>query len=309
LLQLQEIMSSLARRDLCLRYRTACMSTPGPLTPTRELTFRSGSETLYGEWFAAPAPQGVALVVHGYAEHCGRYREVAHVLVAAGYAVLSFDLRGHGRSTGRRGHVQRFTEYLDDLDAARAEADRLGAEIAAPAKRVLVAHSMGCLVALRALTDEQRRFDVAGAVLVSPFLALKLSVSPIKRAAARALSRVVPALAMANELRVEDLTHDPAKRAERLADTLCNSVATARWFTEATAAQADVRAGAARVVVPTLWLIAADDAIADATVAVEVARRVPRAEHALLAGHCHEVFNELERGAAFERVVAFLARV
>ena len=51
---------------------------PGPLTPTQSMSFPSADGTsLYGEWFAAPQPRALAIMVHGYAEHCGRYREVA----------------------------------------------------------------------------------------------------------------------------------------------------------------------------------------------------------------------------------------
>src|SRR5258705_13765516 len=100
---------------------------PGPATPTRTLTLSSRGETLHAEWFAPTgAPRGVAVMVHGYAEHIGRYREVAHVLAADGWGVLGFDQRGHGRSTGRRGYVEHFTDYLDDLDAARRQARTLG---------------------------------------------------------------------------------------------------------------------------------------------------------------------------------------
>ena len=69
---------------------TTPMSTPGPLAPTRTVTFSSsGGTTLYGEWFAPTSPRGVVIVLHGYAEHCGRYRELANVLVRSGLAVLT----------------------------------------------------------------------------------------------------------------------------------------------------------------------------------------------------------------------------
>ena len=54
------------------------------------------------------APKGVVLITHGYAEHCGRYREVAHVITNAGWAALSYDCRGHGQSPGDRGYIDRF---------------------------------------------------------------------------------------------------------------------------------------------------------------------------------------------------------
>jgi alpha-beta hydrolase superfamily lysophospholipase len=93
---------------------------PGPIDPTRTLELTSsGGTRLHAEVYLPDAPRSVALIVHGYAEHCGRYREVAHVLHATGCAVLAFDLRGHGRSTGKRGHVGSFREYRDDLGPRR----------------------------------------------------------------------------------------------------------------------------------------------------------------------------------------------
>src|SRR5690606_24379849 len=131
----------------------------------------TGGVTLYAEVYVPTTPPAaVALVVHGYAEHCGRYREVTNTLVGAGVAVLAYDYRGHGRASGRRGHIDAWSDYHDDLDAAIAQARQL-----APGKPViLVAHSNGSLISLRALTDPDRRPDVAAAVISSPFLALRL---------------------------------------------------------------------------------------------------------------------------------------
>ena len=97
---------------------------PGPVTPTSTQTIAG----LYSEIFRPPGTsKGVVLVTHGYAEHCGRYHEVAHVIVNAGWAVLSYDVRGHGKSPGERGYIDRFATYLGDfaamLGAARALAD------------------------------------------------------------------------------------------------------------------------------------------------------------------------------------------
>jgi len=278
---------------------------PGPLTPTQTLTFpSSGGVQLYGEWFAAPGrPRGLAVVVHGYAEHCGRYREVAHALVDGGLSVFSYDMRGHGHATGPRGHVTHFSEYLDDLDAALARATVLAGDL----PRVLVAHSNGSLIALRALSDPARRPDVRCAAVASPYLGLKLQVSGIKRFAAQAASRLYPSLALPNDLPIEGLTSDEDKQAERRRDTLCHEVATARWFTEATRAQTYVRAHADRIAVPTLWLVGGDDSVADpaASRAVNARLTAPGTFHDL-AGLRHEVFNERDRARVFGLLTDFL---
>lgn len=284
---------------------------PGPVVPSRTLTIASRNAQLHGEWFVGPAPRGIAVVTHGYAEHCGRYREVAHALIGAGAAVLTYDVRGHGRSPGKRGHVDRFATYLDDLDAvmacARREAEGAGLS---RARLVLVGHSHGSLIALRALADPARGLDVAAAVLASPFLRLSMPVSPLKRAAGRLMARIYPALAMSNGLRIEDLTSDEGKLAERRADTLCHGDATAGWFQEATAAQEYVASHGSSIRVPTSWLVAGADAIADpnSSRAVAEAIREAPAEYHELAGLKHEVFNERERGRVYSLMADFVVR-
>jgi len=291
--------------DLLSCYK-ALMALPGPLEPTRTVTFgSSGGATLYGEVFLPPStPTAVALIVHGYAEHCGRYREVAHALVKEGLAVFSYDYRGHGRSSGRRGHLERWDDYHDDLDAALAEARKL-----APGRPVvLTSHSNGGLISLRALTDAHRRPKVDAVIVSSPFLALRLKVPPAKVWLARGMSRVLPAFTQRNELRPEDLTSDPERQAARVADTLCHDVASARWFTEAMAAQEHVRRQAAEVVLPTLWLIGEADPIADPATAQDVARRVRGADVHLLEGYRHEVWNERERAHPLAKAAEFARR-
>jgi lysophospholipase len=272
---------------------------PGPLAPTSTQTV-SG---LYTERFLPEGtPRGVVVVTHGYAEHCGRYREVAHVLVRAGWAVFSYDVRGHGKSPGERGYIERFSIYLDDFAAMRTAAREI---VGAAAPMVLLGHSHGSLITLRALADD-RPPDVAAAIVSSPFLALRLAIPGYRRVLASVASRLAPKLSQPNALRVEDLTRDKTKQAERTADKLCFEVATARWFTEALAAQDYVFANAGRIKLPTTWLVGGDDPIADPARSRAVAAKVAGASYHDLAGMRHEVFNEVERGRVFSELVKAL---
>lgn len=277
---------------------------PGPMTPTKTTTIKTAAgDSLYAEEFVpASAPRGVVLITHGYAEHAGRYRELAHVIVDAGWAALTYDVRGHGQSPGARGFIERFDTYLDDLRAAHAAAKAL-----APGKPlVMLGHSHGSLITLRALAGEHPP-DAVAAIVSSPYLGLRLAVPAYKKVLARFASRVAPALAQPNSLRVEDLTSDKGKQAERLADKLCFDVATARWFTEAAAAQAYVETNAGRIKIPTTWLVGGDDPIADPTVSKRVAARVTGAHYHDLVGLKHEVFNEVKRGDVFAEVTKVLS--
>jgi alpha-beta hydrolase superfamily lysophospholipase len=279
---------------------------PGPIEPTASFSFPSSDGTeLYGEFFAAPSPRAVALVLHGYAEHAGRYREVAHVLRDAGLSTLSFDMRGHGRAHGPRGHVLRFAEYLDDVSAALAQLD---ARAPGGLPLILVCHSHGALIGLRLLADPwacPKR--VRCAVLSSPFVRLRASVSPVKQAAARVLGWMLPSLSLPNDIPIDRLTHDADKLAERRVDTLCHDVAGARWFNEARAAQGWVREYAHRVQVPTLWLVAGEDVLADPDASREVHGRIKvRADWHYFDSLYHEVLNETERGRCFALIQSFL---
>jgi alpha-beta hydrolase superfamily lysophospholipase len=276
-------------------------SAPGPIPPTATTTIGG----LYAEQFLPSGPpKGIVVVTHGYAEHCGRYRELAHVIVDAGWAALTYDTRGHGQSPGVRGFIDRFDAYLADLAAVIAAARKLAP---AGAPLVLLGHSHGSLITLRALCDEHPPEGVQAAIVSSPYLALRLPVPAYRKLLARVASRIAPRLAQHNELRVEDLTSDPAKQEERRADKLCLDIATARWFTEADRAQAYVAAHASRIKIPTTWLVAGADPIADPARARVVASQVPGATYHDLVGLKHEVFNESSRGQVFAEVRRVLA--
>jgi alpha-beta hydrolase superfamily lysophospholipase len=273
---------------------------PGPISPTATPTVGG----LYAEQFLPnETPRGVVVITHGYAEHCGRYRELAHVILRAGWAALAYDVRGHGQSPGTRGFIDRVDAYLEDLAAIEVAARALAP---AGAPMILLGHSHGSLIVLRALCDEHPP-DVKAAILASPYLGLRLQVPAYKKLLARVASRVAPKLAQPNDLRVEDLTSDKQKQAERVADKLCLDIATARWFTESSRAQDYVAQHAARIKIPTTWLVGGADPIADPSRSKQVAAMVPKADYHDLVGLKHEVFNETSRGDVFAQVLRVLA--
>jgi alpha-beta hydrolase superfamily lysophospholipase len=178
---------------------------------------------------------------------------------------------------------------------------------------LLVAHSNGALVALRALADPARKpGGITAAVLSSPFLRLKMPVPAPQQMLGRVASRWAPRLSQPSKIPIEHLTSDPAKQAERRSDPLCHDVASARWFTAAAEAQAYVADYASRIDVPTLWLVAHDDRLVDpaASRVIRARLRAPSVYHGM-AGMQHEVFNEQGRGRVFhlleESVESFLA--
>ena len=285
---------------------------PGPLEPTEtgRLFSRDGT-ALYSEWFATAAPpRALALIMHGYAEHCGRYREVANVLNRTGVAALSYDMRGHGRAEGQQGHVANYLDYLRDMEAALDRLDERASHSYPGTEPpiMLVTHSNGGLIAMRAICDPMRlQPRLAAAVLSSPFLGLKLKIPRTKALLSKAAARLAPTLSLANDIDVADLTHDTGKLAERRMDTLCHEVASAGWFDSALYTQQYVAEFAHRVTIPTLWLVAGEDRLADPEVARRIHQKVRApTRYVDLPGMFHEVFNEVDRERVFGHLTSFI---
>jgi lysophospholipase len=196
-------------------------------------------------------------MVHGFSAHCGLYRHVGAFFAAQGIAVTQFDCRGHGRSEGRRGHVDDFADYLDDLDAVVAWARRQDARL----PWALLGHSLGGTISLAFVQDEARSEKPERLVLAAPWLKLKMAVTAPKRIAANVAARVLPTLTMANGLRAEDVSRNPLVIYGFDKDPLVHHVASAGWFMATLRAQARIRSHARNLKIPTLLLLSGEDRI------------------------------------------------
>ena len=162
------------------------------------------------------------LLVHGIAEHAGRYPHVAARLGNAGITTHAYDQRGFGGSGGTRAYVDRWSQYHDDVEDrladVRAEAGGLPV--------VLYGHSMGGLIALGyTLADPPRPLPD---LLVLSAPAIDASVPQWKRTLADVLSLTVPRFAIANTFPKGGLSSDPAVESAYLADPIAVHRTTAR---------------------------------------------------------------------------------
>lgn len=235
------------------------------------------------------APALTVALLHGYGEHAGRYAHVAEAMNARGISVVAGDLRGHGKSDGTRGHILHFQEYHLDaaaiVGAARSRAK--GGPVA------VLAHSMGALLLCDWLLAGGGK-DLSSVVLTSPFLGIALEVNPVKAAVGRAMSKIVPALALSSGLRGADVCRDAEIARRYDVDPLNNKKATARWFTETIEAIERVHRGASKLSLPLLLLYGGDDRVASADATDRFARAL-RPEFATferLDGIFHEIVNE-----------------
>ena len=161
-----------------------------------------GVELFWQGWRPAGASRGVLLVCHGLGEHSDRYGNVVDAVRPDGWAVYGLDLRGHGRSGGRRAHLDRYADWLSDVDAFRRHVVAMhGGEPV-----FLLGHSMGGQIALAYALDHQD--DLRGLVLSAPALASN-AVPKAAVPVLRALARVAPTLRPAG-IDVTKVSKDPA---------------------------------------------------------------------------------------------------
>ena len=241
---------------------------------------------------SSPAPGRDLLVVHGLAEHAGRYNHVAAAFVARGWRVSVLELRGHGHSGGKRGHVQRWQEYVDDVSAA---VSTMAADYA------ILAHSRGGLVTLESLRLGLAPRRVA---LSNPLLGVRVHAPALKVAAARGLSYVWPSLSLTNELDPALLSRDPAVGAAYAVDPLVYNTITPRWYTE-------MRAAIQRVVtsaytLPIRFHLSETDPVTDPPVARELASRVASMDVREYPGMLHEILNEIGKDAVIADIADWL---
>jgi alpha-beta hydrolase superfamily lysophospholipase len=264
---------------------------------------RSGKPTLYTRTATPPSPRAALAVVHGYAEHSGRYVHVMGALAELGIATVGIDLRGHGKSDGTRGFCSQFSEYFDDLSVLPAELTK----VAPGAPQFLFGHSFGGLATTLSLLQPGAP-SYRGLLLSGPFFGLALPVPAPKLWAGKVASRVWPKLGIPSGLKGEDVTHDPERARAYDADPLNFKKATARWFTEATRSQAEVLEQAPRLTLPVLLAFGAADKIASLPAARAVFDRMGSKDREFvpLEGLYHEILNEPSWKDTVQRMATFV---
>jgi len=253
-----------------------------------------GGLRLFWESTIPEDSKAIVAIVHGYADHSGRFRRTFAALADQGFTTHSFDYRGHGQSEGRRGHCDRWEEYLEDLAAflARVSEARGGQKV------FLLGHSHGGLMVARWLETHAAGAALAdGAILSSPYLELALKAPPLKLLGGKVASRIAPWASFKNEIHPEHVSHDPEVQKELLADTLYNQVISPRWFTEANRAQQEALAQAEKIQLPLFVFGGGEDPVASAPRARSFFESVgsPDKRFKEYPGMRHEPLNELGR--------------
>ncbi|WP_232660723.1 alpha/beta hydrolase [Pseudonocardia sp. TRM90224] len=261
-----------------------------------------GVELYWQGWLPEGDPSGVLLLCHGLGEHSGRYGNVVDAVVPDGWAVYGLDHRGHGRSGGRRAHLDRYTDWLDDYDTfRRSVVDRHpGLPV------ILLGHSMGGQIALAYALEHQQ--DLRGLVLSAPALANNSVPKPLLPVL-RGLAKIAPTLRPAG-IDASKISKDPAVFAAYQADPLVFDGNPTLGLSTALVGQFDVLPGRARDLhIPVLLQHGTDDTIVDPAGmrALEATSGSPDQTVRWYEGLWHEIYNEPEREVPLKDLREWLA--
>ena len=253
---------------------------------------------LYRAW-EVENPRAHLRIVHGLGEHGGRYSRLAEALLERGISTFAADLRGHGVSGGRRGHVTRFEDYLEDHRRVLEATPQ-----SSPA--FLLGQSLGGLIALR-LLQTGGTGTVRGAVLSAPAVDLPEPQPWWRDPAAKLLSPFAPNIAVGNGIDPADLSRDPAEVEAYRNDPLVHDRVTIRLFREMRRAMRRAREEGSAVTAPVLLLAPGDDRITAVAAALEVAADFATpAEIRELPEDLHEPLHDRGAGAVMQEIIRWI---
>lgn len=249
---------------------------------------------LVRDWAPEGTPKAHIVLVHGLAEHSGRYERTGRLLADAGYHVRSFDLMGAGGSGGRRWHCEDWSQFHDQVAVHVGWARSQGGPV------VLMGHSLGGLISLGYLIDDHPRPDLA--VLSAPSLA---GGAEWQRKLAPVIAKLTPTLTIPNPVDGDHLSRDPSVAEAYFADPLVVTKSTAKLGANAFAEIDRVKANLDRLDVPTYVFHGGEDRLVP-TQASEPLADLDNVERTVYEGLRHETLNEPEGPEVVADLVAWL---
>jgi len=272
-----------------------------------KVTTSDGLELFWQSW-TPETTRGVMVLVHGLAEHSGRYAATADYFAQQGWAVYAGDLRSHGFSPDGhkpgRVHVDKFSDYARDVDALLALATERHPDV----PRIILGHSMGGLISLSYAIDKPESLD--GAVISSPALGMHPEFTPplMLKLLVRILSRLAPRVRFASDLDTNAISRDPDVVKAYIDDPLVSEKVSARWYAEIMKAIDGAHQRAANLCLPVLLMQSGSDRLVDPDAAPRWAANAPAelVDLVVWEGLFHEMFNEPEQDQVRAKVTNWL---
>jgi alpha-beta hydrolase superfamily lysophospholipase len=254
-------------------------------------------------WAPQGTPKAAIMLVHGLGEHVGRYDHVAAALTEKGYAMLGFDLRGHGKSGGPRGHTPSYDALMDDIASFSQQTEMRYTGL----PRFLYGHSLGGNLVLNYAL--RRKPDLRGVIATGPWLKLAFDPPASQVTLGRLMNGIAPGFIQHSKLNTKGLSHDQTVVSAYENDPLVHDKISARLFVAIYESGLWALEHAAEFPLPLLIMHGSADPITSAKASQEFAQKVGgKATLKVWDGMYHEIHNELEKAEVFNTMLEWLGK-
>jgi len=261
---------------------------------------------LFGQsWQPENHPKAVICLVHGMGEHSRRYVHVADRLTKAGYAIFTFDLRGHGKSSGPRGHIPSYEALMQDISFLLEAANKQFPQIPS----FLYGHSLGGNLVLNYVL--RRQVQLKGVIVTGPWLRLAFEPSAFKIILGKMMNKIWPSFSQSSGLDINALSHDPEVVHAYENDPLVHDHISARMFIGIYQAGQWALEHASEFSLPLLLMHGGDDKITSCKASCEFAKKLIDSKNCtfkLWEGLYHEIHNEPEKKEVFKFLIDWLEK-
>lgn len=261
---------------------------------------RDGIELVSQGWKPAN-PKAVVVLIHGHGEHINRYQHVAEAITNAGYAMQAFDIRGHGRSAGKRGHTPGYENLMTDISDFIGDAQKRYPGLPV----FLYGHSMGGNQVINYALKSPG--ILKGVIATGPWLKLAFDPPAAQVMVAKLLNGIAPSFSLASGLSQSALSRDLDVVKKYAADPLVHDKISVRLYTTMYANGLWALEHAADLKIPMLLMHGSADGLTSAPASEEFAKKAGKlVTLRIWDGFYHEIHNEPEKAEVLETIVNWL---
>ena len=262
---------------------------------------KDGSNLMYYSWLPNKKIKVAIGIIHGLGEHSSRYDDFAEYFCKKGYGVYSIDLRGHGKSEGKRGHVNNFKKLIDDSEEMFINIRKENLNV----PMVMFGHSLGGCIALNYLCENQSK-EIDLAIISSPWLKTVLEPPKFIIYIQKILVVLFPSFTLNNRLDPYHLSKNTNKVKKYIKDPLVHNRISLKMFSEVNKAIDKIENESEKINIPVLLLHGKKDNIISFKGTKKISKKINNSKLILYEGLYHEPHNDLEKNEILADYTSFI---
>ena len=256
---------------------------------------------MYYSWLPNKKIKVAIGIIHGLGEHSSRYDDFAEYFCKKGYGVYSIDLRGHGKSEGKRGHVNNFKKLIDDSEEMFINIRKENLNV----PMVMFGHSLGGCIALNYLCENQSK-EIDLAIISSPWLKTVLEPPKFIIYIQKILVVLFPNFTLNNRLDPYHLSKNTNKVKKYIKDPLVHNRISLKMFSEVNKVIDKIENESEKINIPVLLLHGKKDNIISFKGTKKISKKINNSKLILYEGLYHEPHNDLEKNEILDNYTSFI---